>query len=60
MVPFAAVRGVETGVLGDIVAGDAGRVGGIAAACRVGVLLASPPWCSNSQYRPTLLTSIVC
>jgi len=37
VVPSAAVRGVETGVLGDIVVDDVGRVGEIAAACRVGV-----------------------
>ena len=37
VVPSAAVRGVDKGVSGSIVAGDAGRVDDIAAACRVGV-----------------------
>jgi len=40
---FAAVRVVDTGVLGGLVAGGAGRVGEIAAACHVGSMLARLP-----------------
>jgi len=48
VVPFAAVHGIDTGASGDIVAGDAGRVGEIAVACRDGVDVGAAAACSSA------------